>query len=482
MSDLDMLISVSMPERGYRAEVTSVTALNPDGTSRQEILRKCTEGEQVKLACESEDPNAQDCVAVFRKNGQQLGYVEWYRAAGIWWHIRRGGEITARIVALGSLDRIRSFDRNHQRRSDEHYDIGCLLQISEGDFPKDYIQFCDKSREIENLIRTGQQWEKTDPEQAIQYYRTVIDEIIKLDSISSLAKAWRSARYPINRLSLLLDRTGKPEEALQAIETYEQYDDRPVSLLTGDLDAIKKRKERMLVKLGKAKPAPKTKTPMPPPVPEAIEHFFEEVRGITKDNRDRTSRQKIIRDYIGKYSPLLFEPDENSEESAIKVTTRDGRQVGYLLRSLAKDIVKLKARGYRYSALADEILEWEPFEGHTHFGISALVLEVPPNAPDEQIREYARKNFSSRGQRFEKILLEPLGLKPQSDASDHATEDSTGAMPQEEPAARIPQTVEGPVNQAKSSEIIKPRGMKFGCLSLIFLLVFGIGILILASK
>lgn len=414
MPEIDAVITIKGPQRTYVAEVVSLTRPNKDGGNRQEILKRCRKGERVRLVRETDAPDDPDGVAVFRENGEQLGYVEPYRAP--WWHIYRNGEIAASILALGSPDHLRSFNKSHQRQTpdeQERIEFGCLLQITEGGFGKDYLPFWDKNREIENLLRSGQEKERESPEEAVAIYRMVTEGIIKLDSTSPLAKAWRMVRFPVNRLSLLLDKMGRAEEALQAIESYEKYDDRPVGISTGEREAITKRKERLLVKLGRAKAAPRAaKKPAPKVEVEMVQHFREEVRGITKQNRDRTSRQKIIREDITTMSLLLLTPDEGSDESPIKVTTREGKQVGYLLTSIAKDIIKLKAKGYRHAAFVDEILEWEPYEGHTHYGISALILEVAPETPDSKIVQYVHENFAHRGIRIEKLLLEPFGLKP----------------------------------------------------------------------
>ena len=70
---------------------------------------------------------------------------------------------------------------------------------------EDYI-YIEKSREIEELIRDTRAIEASNPAKAISKYRQAIEEIVVLDKSGPVAAAWRRARYPINRLSLLLEK------------------------------------------------------------------------------------------------------------------------------------------------------------------------------------------------------------------------------------------------------------------------------------
>jgi len=474
----DGVICFKGPQRTFLAEVAFVADSNVDGTDRQSILKRCKEGEPIRLVRATEDPNEPQSVAVFRENGEQLGYVEFSRAP--WWHLYRGGEITAKIFALGSPEYLRSLNSRHQRNEDiraqGRVEVGCLLEIGEGSFGKDYLPFWEKNREIENLIRDAQGKEQIDPNQAIQIYRKAIEEIVKLDSISTLAKAWRCARYPINRLSLLLEKAGREEEALQMIEAYEGFNDMPVGIHAGDKDAIKKRKTRLLLKLGGAheipaedvatKPRRKAVSAKKPPPPK-ITHFYTEVRGITKRNRDGTSRQRIIREELVELLPLKLEREEGNKEdpNATKVLTRDGQQVGYLMKSAANALIRSSKTGCRHAAFVDEILEWEAFEGHTHHGISALIFEISADTSEDELREYVHSSFVHLRASAQSYLLKGLGLQD-SAVSTVQPETRNGAQIPIQPAK--PQIQCSPPKQARS-----------GCLGVLIFIVAGACVVVL---
>ena len=66
-SDLEII-------REFHSKVVGVTYENDDGTSRQEILKTCSTGEDIILKPLSV-PGHPEAVGVFRKNGQQLGFL-----------------------------------------------------------------------------------------------------------------------------------------------------------------------------------------------------------------------------------------------------------------------------------------------------------------------------------------------------------------------------------------------------------------------
>lgn len=59
----------------FRVRIAGVSYKNSEGTSRQKILKKCNIGECLIIKREPKnryDPNA---IAIFRQNGEQLGYI-----------------------------------------------------------------------------------------------------------------------------------------------------------------------------------------------------------------------------------------------------------------------------------------------------------------------------------------------------------------------------------------------------------------------
>ena len=103
----------------------------------------------------------------------------------------------------------------------------------------------DKSKEIEKLIEDAHALEDTNRQEAISIYRRAIDDIVALDNIGPIAAAWRRARYPINRLSLLLEKEKEFGAALDEILRYEKYSD-TLDIVSADKKSVASRKERIL--------------------------------------------------------------------------------------------------------------------------------------------------------------------------------------------------------------------------------------------
>jgi hypothetical protein len=56
---------------------------NRDGTSRQQIISRCSAGELLRLVAEDDNPVDSNAVAVIRLNGEQLGYLHCEDAAEV---------------------------------------------------------------------------------------------------------------------------------------------------------------------------------------------------------------------------------------------------------------------------------------------------------------------------------------------------------------------------------------------------------------
>ena len=65
-----------MIRRSFCLRVVGVTHKNEDGTSRQEIIRNCSEGESIRLVPEPDNRYDQYAIKVCRANGEQLGYID----------------------------------------------------------------------------------------------------------------------------------------------------------------------------------------------------------------------------------------------------------------------------------------------------------------------------------------------------------------------------------------------------------------------
>lgn len=102
-------------------KVAGVTFDNPDGTNRQDVLKRTKVGPDVSLVWERDNPHSKTAVAVYNRDGQQLGYLpEGHDLAR---QVERG-VATARIKAItggpGCLGQFIPFNRKN---------YGCVLQI-----------------------------------------------------------------------------------------------------------------------------------------------------------------------------------------------------------------------------------------------------------------------------------------------------------------------------------------------------------------
>ena len=60
--------------RVFYAQVHGIYHKNDDGSSRQQIIKDCYEGEELRLVPEPNNPVDPNAVKICRKNGEQLGY------------------------------------------------------------------------------------------------------------------------------------------------------------------------------------------------------------------------------------------------------------------------------------------------------------------------------------------------------------------------------------------------------------------------
>lgn len=124
-------------------------------------------------------------------------------------------------------------------------------------------QYVGKQKEIIDLINRAERLEKENLPLSIEFYFNAIkqiDDFEKLLNSDDLledgyckefgVKTFRTVRYPINRLSLLLEKSKKYSECINVIENYENKNDK-VGLTGSDSKTIQKRKVRIIQKLQK---------------------------------------------------------------------------------------------------------------------------------------------------------------------------------------------------------------------------------------
>jgi hypothetical protein len=240
---MDITFKITGHQQTFRTTIAGVTHQNADGTDRQAILKALRPGEELRLKHDAGNPYDKFAVAVFRLTGEQVGYVP-AGDARLANHIDSGGTVAARVIRItggpGFLGLIfKAFQKNY----------GCVIEVVKGDPNwKEIAPYMEKSREIEDLISTTNSLEVTDPTGAISNYRKAIKDIVALDSAGLIASSWRRARYPINRLSLLLEGTKDHQGALDAILAYEECSD-SCGISPADKKSVSARKVRLVGRL-----------------------------------------------------------------------------------------------------------------------------------------------------------------------------------------------------------------------------------------
>ncbi len=231
-------------EQSFRTLIAGVTKQNTDGTDRQVLVNTLRSGEELRLVREPSNPYDKYAVAFFRTSGEQLGYVPGgdRRLAD---HIDEGGSVSAKVVrVLGGPGILGLFLKSFRKS------YGCVIEISKKhDFNwKEITPYIEKSRKIEELIKAAQSLEAEDIANAISMYREAVVQLVAFDKAGPIAASWRRARYPINRLSLLLEKSGHPRDAYDEILQYERFNDK-FGLTSVEEQSITKRKQRLSKKL-----------------------------------------------------------------------------------------------------------------------------------------------------------------------------------------------------------------------------------------
>lgn len=235
--NLDVFLSV--PDQAFTTKVVGVTKRNSDGSDRQQLLSRCRAGQRIQLKREHHNTYDRYAVAVHLASGAMIGYVP-AGDARLAEHMDRGGGISAKIVKV--IGGRTWWQKLLQQRGKT---IGCVIEVTKRDFDWEKVRpYLEANAEISSLVTKARELEKTDKNAAVEKYRDAIDTIKRLDAQGAIAAAWRTARYPIFRLSLTLDRAKRKPEALSAIRDWEQYSD-PVGIPKNESESISKRKLRL---------------------------------------------------------------------------------------------------------------------------------------------------------------------------------------------------------------------------------------------
>src|SRR4051794_11866836 len=109
---MDITVSFNGPQQRFRTAVVGVTFDNPDGSSRQSLIRQLRRGEAVELVRDVENKYDRYAIAVHTSSGAQLGFLP-AGDARLADHFDSGGTASATVVAVtggpGLLGRILKF-------------------------------------------------------------------------------------------------------------------------------------------------------------------------------------------------------------------------------------------------------------------------------------------------------------------------------------------------------------------------------------
>ena len=196
----------------------------------ENLISQYRMGEALNLIRERK-PYDNSYVGVANKSGEHLGDINpsdvgnYYLA----FDIDHGVEVSAQIKQI--------FTKRGK--------LECIIEISKGDVDwEEDAKLWVKDGEASEIIFQAKTLEKTNIEEAIFLYRKAI-EIIKEIDITYGNFARYHVRFPINRLSLVLERQKKYKECLEEIEAYEKLTDK-LGLYAGDKERLEKRKEKII--------------------------------------------------------------------------------------------------------------------------------------------------------------------------------------------------------------------------------------------
>jgi hypothetical protein len=96
-----MTTVVRYPElRAIHTRLFGVTFRNPDGSRRQELIRRCRPGDGLTLVREPDNPHDPCAIAACTAEGQKIGYVGYHQSRELAAEIDAGRKVTCEIVRV----------------------------------------------------------------------------------------------------------------------------------------------------------------------------------------------------------------------------------------------------------------------------------------------------------------------------------------------------------------------------------------------
>lgn len=89
-----------MSIKSFFSKVAGVTKANPDGTDRQKILKRCKEGDALRLERDPDNPYDKNAIKVCLQSGEQIGWLSKELASNMTALMKGGYQIAAEITDL----------------------------------------------------------------------------------------------------------------------------------------------------------------------------------------------------------------------------------------------------------------------------------------------------------------------------------------------------------------------------------------------
>jgi len=106
-------------------------------------------------------------------------------------------------------------------------------------------------KEVKEIIAKAKTVENTNSDDAVFLYREAIRMLKDIDhQCEKYFSTWRQQKFPINRLSLVLERQKRYKECVEEIEAYEKLTDK-IGLYAGEKESLEKRTEKVLKAISK---------------------------------------------------------------------------------------------------------------------------------------------------------------------------------------------------------------------------------------
>jgi hypothetical protein len=212
-------------------KVRGVSYDNEDGVSRQDLIAKCRRNDSLTLRADPDNAHDRHAVAVLNNEGAPLGWLKSDARDAA--SILRGEPVSAKV------EKVLGGTRWWHRLLGKERHFGPLIRLTKGEIDwsahKKHREIAEK---VDRLVKDALASEKSSPaEAAIANYEAALNSLVDLNKENPTAAAHRYQEAPINRLTMLLVRQKRGEEALAVFEKWESVRD-PVGLTKASREAL----------------------------------------------------------------------------------------------------------------------------------------------------------------------------------------------------------------------------------------------------